>query len=264
MTAVDPSEPAGICSYPCTHHPTAGKDDAPASDALVLLLPLAQLLLPLAQLLLQGICPPLCPLQAPSQIVTLAAQGCRTLEGVCAAPPQLHDGRLNGATQPGLHVHVGACGVPCFCWHGVAVLGGSRAGGIGIAHGAAKWNFAISGVDDAAIRVLPDACAAGWAAGRKQDNTSKPGSRKGACSLLQPAGAMASQRCLVPCGTHLHVLLLLVLAPPCLLSGQLSSLQALHSSSPGRLRSSHLHGQHPLISFTASLGFIRIPTVTCR
>ena len=55
-------------------------------------------------------------------------------------------------------------------------------------------------------------------------------------------------------GPHLHVLLLLVLAPPCLLSSHLSGLQALHSRSPGRLRSSHLHRQHPLISFTASLG----------
>ena len=61
-------------------------------------------------------------------------------------------------------------------------------------------------------------------------------------------------------GPHLHVLLLLVLAPPCLLSSQLSSLQALHSSSPGRLRSGHLHRQQPLIGFTASLSQ-QIPTV---
>lgn len=75
---------------PARHLP-AGKDHAPAADTLVLLLPLAQLLL-------QGVRLPLCPLQAPSQIVALAAQGCRTLKGVCAAPPQLHNGRLNGAT----------------------------------------------------------------------------------------------------------------------------------------------------------------------
>lgn len=75
------------------------------------------------------------------------------------------------------------------------MLEGRRAGRVGSAHGAAKWNSSMFGIDDAGIRVLPSCGAA-----RDQTRTSTSGSLNGACTLLQPAGAMASQQTSVFCG----------------------------------------------------------------